>query len=459
MCRISAAPDSAPNSDDQPAFSPTVNKVQSQTTSSDLLSDSPPVNCSSFIAASLPCSNKELKINGDFVDQTDLEFSARSTNSPKSLLQNTVTSLSSKLHQAARSSSYLSLQTLTESSDNFENSEDIYQQNSTNKSEDTCSQMKSSQAEPDPLDLNKIYESSSLNNFSQTSENLKKLSINLSLDISNQTEAENDIVKIEPKVNESFLSDQGQSGLEDEDFSEECSSSGEDETNSFNNKRIRSPQSSYLSCKKRRKQSNPIKCGLDVDDSNKASLNNLSQAETFNSICEKITEKHNSINNEEDDLEEGLVKKHINSLSGVASAAAKFFLSNHQSQNINESSLEPQLNYSFYLAAAAAVATNAASKGTKHRLHYCRECCCPFLSSEHEKLYRQLEQNDTSNQINEKSVFAQQLQSIVQQSKLLQELESVFGSNYELGQLPQRNAIDAMQLIKQLGKFFLIFSF
>lgn len=261
------------------------------------------------------------------------------------------------------------------------------------------------------------------------------------------------------------------------------------------------PTSHLCSKKKRRKQSNPARC--DFEPANKPNeatklnpFNQLSQhlnqqlkqllTDQLNSQLSGIEQQsnleqlksqlHQANENQgkkkqldEEEQEEGLVCKFPNAVSGAASATARFFLANHQAASANGKSDagESQINYTYYLAAAAAVATSASLKGTKHCLNYCKECCCPFLSTEHEKQYRQLEkqagreagresggpaasQQPPNNP--ERTVFAQQLQNLVQQSKLMQEMESVFGSSYEAGQLPQRNAIDTMQLIKQLGK-------
>ena len=524
--------------------------VQSQitNTSTDRLLDN--LTCSSFLDTSsiatsttnnnqapqlsLPCSseNDQSKANGEF--ETDLEFGDQFTNSSFNTLlpqQNTVTaSLSSlnnnnlldkvvdnnnKIHLTARSSSYSSScsPTLTDSSlinrndldqlkidNNQKLSPDLIKLNSSNLlscSSDMLNKLSVNQfkvEEEDNLFETKLMNDDNDNLTKKLTEKLKEqLAEHLNQQLTKQLQNDHN-----------SSGDDEQSEMdeeEEEDCSEECSS--EEEKNDGvlinNKKRLRSLEP-HLCSKKRRKQSNPVRCELDrlnlannqrqqqlsnemIIDQQQSNLENLENLKNqLNQLNEKRKQQLSEKNQDENEQEEeGLLNKFPNTLSGAANAAARFFLSNHhqQQQSTKNSILdftnklsnnnklgsetgESQINYTYYLAAAAAVATNASLKGTKHCLNYCKECCCPFLSTEHEKLYRQFEdkQNNenTQQQSNEDRsvVFAQQLQNIVQQSKLMGEMESVFGSSYEIGQLPQRNAIDAMQLIKQLGKFKLI---
>jgi len=299
--------------------------------------------------------------------------------------------------------------------------------------------------------------------------------------------------------------------MDEEDCSEECSSEEEKRSSrlmeSSSNLRTnkKRPLVEHSCSKKRRKQNNPSQCNnsnqatqYDYDEPidqlnqlhqhlkqqlNETSieerselLNNIKnieylqqnlQSQLINrtairkaTIKQQQQQQPQSQQNEQHDEqeEEGQIRKFPNTLSGAANAAARFFLSNHQTGTSsttikNDQCESAKLNYTYYLAAAAAAATRASLKGTKHCLNYCKECCCPFLSTEHEKLYRELEkQREVNSQYDKSSVFAQQIQNLVQQSKLMQDIETVFGSTLEMGQLPQRNtnALDAMQLIKQL---------
>lgn len=344
----------------------------------------------------------------------------------------------------------------------------------------------------------------------QLAEHLNQQLINQQIELGQQL---NDQQLNDQKVNETMnetVSSPEASGEDEEGSEEECSSEEEAKTTpgtasapANSKKRSRSDQAPHLCSKKRRKQSNPVRC--DFEPADNATVNDANKLSQWNQISQQINQQLKQLLTEqlksqlaeqtsadhakgqvaqenlekrkptraarsqpeaEDDQEEGLVCKFPNALSGAANATVRFFLANHQASgnSKNGDAGESPINYTYYLAAAAAVATRASLKGTKHCLNYCKECCCPFLSTEHERQYRQLErqagreigsepaatQQPPNNA--ERSVFAQQLANLAQQSKLMQEMESVFGSSYEAGQLPQRNAIDAMQLIKQLGE-------
>lgn len=509
--------------------------------------DSRPVTCSSSFSTttsssdhqtSLPCSthggSDQSRENGEFAT-ADPEFGGGYSNAPPALLATqATTSLSqnnlldkvdnNSIHSAARSSSPPAAHSpghdasgcLVAVSDSL--IESLNRQLSTPPSS-TSPKLDSNSLSAEKLSRVDVRDEECLTDKlteqlkEQLAEHLNQQLISQQLD-QGYGQQMND-----QQLNETVSSPEEPTDEDEEGSEEECSSEEEvaktagAATNS--KKRSRSGLQSHLCSKKRRKQSNPVRC--DFEPTEKAVLNDankLSQFSQLNQLSQQLNQQLKQLLTEqlksqlsgaeppsnvdhpkgqvnenpekrkqlrernapsrgqpenEEEQEEGLVCKFPNALSGAANATVRFFLSNHQvgsSNGKNGDAGESPINFTYYLAAAAAVATSASLKGTKHCLNYCKECCCPFLSTEHERQYRQLErqvgresgresglvasQQPPNNP--ERSVFAQQLQNLVQQSKLMQEMESVFGSSYEAGQLPQRNAIDAMQLIKQLGE-------
>lgn len=526
-----AVTDSSQQSDDQ---SSTYVQSSQTTTTTDLLLDCPQITCGSFLnhhhQPSLPsCSsgNQSKSDEHEFAN-ADLKFGEQFASSLAAFLPQPIatTSLSasnnlldnkldSSTHSIARSSSCSP--PLIETHSSTANNSTIHSSTITEFNHQQ-QQLNTPPPSKSPDELNKLSNSSLLDtddlvvktgeliNDKFSVEQLKKqLAEQINQQLLNQQQQLND-------DDDDSMSGDERSEMDDEEYSEDCSSEEEKMTGTAvvtTKKRSRSLVPHSCS-KKRRKQSNPVRCEFDSTDKlTESQFNQLDQLnqhlkkqldetgieqqnELINNIknleCLQQTlqsqltknstnnsNRNNSKKQDDDEQEDGLIRKFPNTLSGAANAVARFFLSNHQTGNALDSTTkadncESQINYTYYLAAAAAVATNASLMGTKHCLNYCKECCCPFLSTEHEKLYRQLEQQKDVSAVaatkdsctassqqqpnyEKSSVFAQQLQNLVQQSKLIEEIESVFGSSYEIGQLPQRNAIDAMQLIKQLGKF------
>lgn len=457
----------------------------------DLL-DSPAVICSSFInhQTSLPSSSGESRREFEI---TDLEYGDQFTNSlllPQQIATASLSSSSNNLldkqvdstHSRSPSSPLIEstqIQTILESDLQSSLQGTIH----SSIADLISNEHPSTQLNTPPPSKSPVHCELNINNTklsNPTDELASKIDCQLNERLTEQFNQQ--------ILNQQLNDDESISGDEQSDM-DECSegcSSEEEKSGCPTNSKKRSRSPHYCS-KKRRKQSNPIRCDFEIEKTNQLDqfnqqLKQLSEASGIeenelinirnleslqqsiqNQLCKS---SDNNKKSDEDEPEEGLIRKFPNTLSAAANAAARFFLSNHQTGNFVDSTNnsnkskssdngESQINYTYYLATAAAVATNASRQGTKHCLNYCKECCCPFLSTEHERLYRKMEnekQNTTRTTNQERSAFAQQLHSIAQQSKLMQEMESVFGNNYEMGQVPQRNSIDAMQLIKQLGK-------